>query len=165
MSNVSTCTIERCNMTKILEFQSASFQNTSCVQAYVTSLNVHNCSITSDLDITGSLTLSGNIYSNHGYYTDYITIGYLDVCLKIKIEDLMDCVKKALGLSCYLYKLYDWDCEKYGILSRERFGLSAQEVLEVFSASVTCAVFDNLYLSVDYDMFDSCTFQMYPRTL
>ena len=135
-----------------LQVNTITTNNMQCNNCDINNASIKQCDIHGDSSINGSLTVTGNIFANHGYFTDYITIGYSDVQLKNKIEDLTDCVNKVSELSCYLYKPYEWACKKYGILSKERYGLSAQEVQKVFPASVTRAVFDNTYLSLDYDM-------------
>jgi len=143
---VNNETVDSSNITTLL------CTNGSVVNLSSVSASLQYCNVWEDSVVGGSLTVTGNIYGNHGYFTDYITVGYSDYNLKNKIEDLTDCVKKMTGLSTYLYKPYEWACEKYGILPRERYGLSAQEVQQVFPTAVTRAVFDDAYLSLDYDM-------------
>ena len=109
-------------------------------------------SITNDGFIGGSLNVCGNIYANHGFYTDFITVGYSDDQLKTRLGNLTGCVEGVQTLNAFTYEPQQWACERYGFVSNVRYGLSAQEVQAVFPNAVKPAAFDKTYLSLDYDM-------------
>ena len=69
-----------------------------------------------------------------------------------RLDPLIDCVSHVESLNAFVYEPKEWACEKYGFVSRQRSGLSAEEVKNVFPNAVTTSVFDKTYLSLDYDM-------------
>ena len=68
-------------------------------------------------------------------------------------------------LSNNVYKHYEWAYEIYRILPKELYGLSAQEVQEVFlPTAVMCAVFHHAYLILDYGMLILSSFDVYKNS-
>ena len=130
----------------------ASIQTASFTNSFANVAVMSSCSVTNDTFIGASLNVCGNIYANHGFYTDFITVGYSDDQLKNRLNTLSDCVSRVESLNAFVYEPKEWACEKYGFVSRQRYGLSAQEVQTVFPNAVTTSAFDKTYLSLDYDM-------------
>ena len=81
--------------------------------------------------------------------------------------EIMDILQITLltPLSNNVYKHYEWAYEIYRILSKELYGLSAQEVQEVFlPTAVMCAVFHHAYLILDYGMLILSSFDVYKNS-
>ena len=80
---------------------------------------------------------------------------------------IMDILQITLltRLSNNVYKHYEWAYEIYRILPKELYGLSAQEVQEVFlPTAVMCAVFHHAYLILDYGMQILSSFDVYKNS-
>jgi hypothetical protein len=100
--------------------------------------------------VNGSVNCCGNLYANHATFVDFMTVGYSDERLKDRIENLDCCLEKIDTLSAFLYRPKTWAIEEFHLKPEARYGLSAQEVYEVFPDAVNTAAFGDQYLTLDY---------------
>ena len=96
------------------------------------------------------------MYAQHGYFTDFVTVGYSDDRMKNRMSPLTDCLQKLLPLSTFKYVPQTWVCEQLGVESTPHIGLSAQEVASVFPEIVTPLKIqqnENNYMTIRYEHF------------
>jgi hypothetical protein len=103
--------------------------------------------------VTGSVTstcinVNGSLAATDGTFLNYCVIGYSDDRLKQDKIDLTNCVDDICRLSAFEYTPTDWARDNYNITQKRRYGLSAQQVQQVFPEAVVPFIDD--YLSVDY---------------
>ena len=130
-----------------ISVQYASLQNASILTS---------CNILCNTSINGSLNVSGNMYAKHGYFTDFVTVGYSDDRMKNRISPLTNCLEKLLPLSTFTYVPQSWVCEQLGVECTPHVGLSAQEVSNVFPeiiAPLKIQQNDNNYMTIRYEHF------------
>ena len=82
----------------------ASIETASFVNSFANVAVMSSCSITNDTFIGESLNVCCNIYANHGFYTDFITVGYFDDQLKNRLDPLVDCVSRVESLNAFVYE-------------------------------------------------------------
>ena len=112
--------------------------NLSCTNCSALNAFIHNacittsCNVLCDCVVNGSLNVCGNLYANHGYFTNFVTVGYSDDRMKTRLNPLNNCLDKLLSLNTFQYLPQTWVCEQLGVDNTLHVGLSAQEVREVF---------------------------------
>ena len=112
--------------------------NLSCTNCSALNAFIHNacittsCNVLCDCVVNGSLNVCGNLYANHGYFTNFVTVGYSDDRMKTRLNPLNNCLDKLLSLNMFQYLPQTWVCEQLGVDNTLHVGLSAQEVREVF---------------------------------
>ena len=124
----------------------ASITNVSCVNASISSLTGINACFSNNLYVMGSI------------YAGYTVTGYSDERVKIKTQNLSQCLSKICNLSTFQYYPNTSLFKEYDIpfVNESEIGLSAQELLPIFPEVVCPAPCDIL--------IDNNTNQPYSKT-
>ena len=114
----------------------------------VFSMNATNASLNKNLsciNVSGvNLSLSGNLSANNGYFINNVYAGYSDDRLKVRLNNISNCLSRIMKLSTFEYFPNISKCETIGITVpfKKDIGMSAQEVQSVFPEIVCTAPCD-----------------------
>ena len=94
---------------------SASIKTASFINSFENVAVMSSCSVTNETFLDASLNVCGNIYVNHGFYTDFITVGYSDDQLKNRLNTVSDYVSRVESHNAFVYQPKEWACKSMGL--------------------------------------------------
>jgi Chaperone of endosialidase len=130
--------------------------NVSCINFSCTTGSCYNIfsqtTNTSNLFCEVNVSVNGSLSATDATFINFINVGYSDIRLKHIIQESEghNYLNKIVSLNVFKYVPHDWACDAYALNKEVRYGLSAQEVCELFPETVKPASFDSNYLSLDY---------------